>query len=209
MRGPEGAATLVCAWLTARIPARLTRLEEVLGLDAGTLPTPGLITAQDRGTIGLEQWPAVLVIPQRMEQLELTDLGSDGSELYRVGYRIRVLTWVRAEDHESTATLRNRYALAIRETLLERKQLTERATFGSGAFGQDTSEAAVRPETITEDYSDTFVDDAGRTIAGGWVELVVTVNELLEGDTAAPAASSITVAETGDTSTIPQHPALS
>lgn len=205
MKGPEGASELVRAWLEQRIPARLTRLEQLLGLPAGSIPTPGLIVAQDRGPIGLEEWPALLVIPQRMESLELVDVGGDGSELYRAGYRVRVLVWVRADDYDTTDLLRKRYVLAVRETLLERKQLTARPAYGTASPG----DSAVRPETFTEDYSDVFVDDAGRTIAGGWVELVVTVLELLDGEADAPTATEVTVAETGDTSAIPQHPALS
>lgn len=180
MIGPEGAADRVVEWLTPTIPARLRLLEARLGLDPATLPDPQLIAAQERGPLGLEDWPSVFVLPQRLDRLEpIEQAHPAGGESYRATYVLRVLVWVRAEGYDATDTLRKRYVLAAREALLERKQLAAQPAYGTPPL--EGTEFAVVPASIREDYSDVLVDDAKRTIAGAWIDLNVTVVEVLAG----------------------------
>lgn len=191
MLGPEEAATRAATWLTTRIPARLRRLEARLGLPAGSLADPARVLDHDAGPVGLEDWPSVYVLPQRTTAIQLIDVRDDGGEAYRVTYTIRVLAWVRADDYDTTDTLRMRYALAIREALLERKQLAT-SVDADGEF-------AVDPSSIREDYGPVVVDEAKRTIAGVLLDLNVTLTEVAEG----PDPYG-----TADTFDVTVHPAL-
>lgn len=178
MLGPEGAGDRVTAWLTARLPARLRALELALGLEAGSLPNPALVAGHDTGPLGLEDWPAVIVLPGRLEGLTLVDHATDGAEVYRSAYAIEVLGWLRADDYKTTDDLRKRYVLAIREALLERKQLATRQAYGAPAPA-DAGTFAVDPESIREDYGPVVTDEARRTIAGVRLDVTVTVVEEL------------------------------
>lgn len=202
MLGPEGAGDAVVTWLAARLPARLRILEtryELEGVDV--LPDPVLVAAQDRGPMAIEDWPAVLALPQGTISTRLVEVLDDGAEVYRVRYRLRIYAWVRSEGYAATDTLRKRYTLAIREALLERKQLVAAPAYGVAATG---SAFAVAPETIREDYSDVMTDTAGRTIAAAFIEVAVDVDEVLEG----PAPFGTVETTQVDTAALPPHPAL-
>lgn len=209
MFGPEGAADHAAEWLAGRIPARLRVLEERYQLDAGTLPDPAKVRSYEAGPIAIEDWPSVYVLPQRLERMDLIEVRSDSSEVYRCRYVVRVLLWVRADSYASTDRLRKRYVLATREALLERKQLAPAPTYGSGDYGTDTSSTVVDPSGIREDYSDVFTDDANRTIAGAYLDVPIITTEVLDGPTPLGTVSTTPeVSTTGDTASIPPHPAL-
>ena len=191
MRGPEAVATVLTARLAVAIPARLRVAETRLGLPVGALPNPQRLVDYDAGPIPLESWPAVYVLPQRMTRLTLIENTLDG-EHYRARYPVRVLAWVRADGYQPTDLLRKRYALAIREALLDRRAL---------AGGATEREVAVDPTTITEDYSEVMVD-AGRTIAGTWLDVDVTAVEVLDPPTALGVVNTKTV------TAVAKHPAL-
>lgn len=197
MQGPEHAADRLTGWLTDRIPAQLRALEA--RLDVAPIADPAQVLAHERGPIGIEDWPSVFVLPLRLERLALVDAEADGSELYRATYAIRVLAWVRADGYAATDTLRKRYALAVREALLERKSLELRPGVWTGNPDGDLT---VDPTSIREDYSDVLTDDAARTIAGVDTTVAVTVLEHV----AAPADLG-TVLDT-DVTPLPPHPAL-
>ena len=146
------------------------------------------------GPLGVEDWPSVFVLPLRQEGMRLTDVLEDASEVYRVTYAVRVLAWVRADSYATTDQLRKRYALAIRETLLERKGLDP-----------DTGVTVVDPASIREDYSDVMVDAASRTIAGVDVTVNLIVTEVLGGP---PTLGTVLDAEVTP-EPLPPHPALS
>lgn len=203
MQGPEGAARHARTWLATRIPARLRVLEARYGLEAGSLADPAQVLDHERGPIGVEDWPAVYVLPLRQEGMTLVDVRDDASEVYRVVYALRVLAWVRADSYATTDQLRKRYALAIREALLERKSLAPAPTYGAGDYGTAGEDTVVDPSSIREDYSDVMVDTAKRTIAGVDVTVNLIVTEVLDG----PAA--LGVAEVLDVTELPEHPALS
>lgn len=204
MNGPEGAATNVVAWLTTRIPARLRVLEQRYGLPAGGLPDPVKVLDHERGPIPMEHWPSVYVLSRGMGGMQLVDVRDDSSEIYQVTYGIRVLVWVRAEGYEAVDLLRKRYILAVREALLERKQLTPAATYGSGDLGSPTAQTMIAPETMREDYSEVILD-SGRTIAGAYLDVNVLVTEVLD-----PIYPALGTAETidSDTTLLPPHPGL-
>lgn len=210
MLGPEGAAELARSWLAERIPARLRILEARYSTDDVdvTLPDPAHVLAHEVGPIGIEDWPSVYVLPQRMTGMTAVDVREDASEVYRVTYSVRALGWLRAQDYATTDQLRKRYALAIREALLERKTLTPAETYGSGDYGTN-EDTVVDPFSIREDYSEVFTDQAKRTIAGVLVDFNLIVVETLDGP--APLGTllePVEVQETGDTAAIPPHPAL-
>ena len=199
MQGPEYAAARAAPWLRGRIPAQLRALEARLELEPGELADPVTVLDHERGPLGIEEWPAVFVLPLRLEGLELVDVEADGSELYRATYALRVLSWVRASDYATTDALRKRYALAVREGLLERKALE----VAPGVWqGNPNADLSVDPRSIREDYSDVLVDEASRTIAGVDTTVNVTVLERAAG----PAA--LGVAERFDVDELPAHPAL-
>lgn len=204
MIGPEGCADHTVAWLAERIPARLRVLETRYQLAAGTLPDPVLVAAQERGQLAIEDWPSVFVLPQRTRSQRLTEVRPDGSEVYRVRYMLRILSWVRSDGYATTDQLRKRYVLAVREALLERKQLAPAPTYGDGDFGTQVSDVVVVPESMREDYSDVMTDEAGRTIAAAFIDVDVDVEEVLDG----PAALGTVETTEVDTAALPPHPAL-
>lgn len=208
MRGPEGVSDHMAGWLTDRIPARLRVLEARLDLPANSLADPAKVRAHEDGPLGLEDWPAVYVLPQGLRAMDLVEVRSDASEVYRSTYGVRVLAWVRADGYAATDQLRKRYVLAIREALLERKALTPQPTYGSGDYTDGEPEVAVQPASIREDYSDVFTDDAARTIAGAWLDVDVTLVEVLDGPTALGVAELVDVTLAADTAGVPPHPAL-
>ena len=202
MLGPEGAARHAVTWLAARIPARLRVLEQRYSLEPGTLADPVQVLDHEVGPLGVEDWPSVFVLPLHQEGMRLVDVRDDASEVYRVTYALRVLAWVRADSFASTDQLRKRYALAIRECLLERKNLTPAPTYGSGDYGADREDNVVDPSSIREDYSDVMVDDAKRTIAGVDVTVNLIVTEVLAGPPPLGVAEELAV------DPVPAHPAL-
>lgn len=195
MHGPEDTAKRARDWLYGRLPARLRIIEERLELDPNSLADPAQVLDHERGPIGLEDWPSVFVLPLGTTGTTLVDVEDGGAEQYLTTYRLQVLAWVRADDYEATGRLRLRYALAIREALLERKSLK----LPTGVvLGDPDSDLAVDPRSIRENYSP-LIDDEGRTIAGVEVTVEVTVRELLEAPPAYGTVEELDVAV---------HPAL-
>lgn len=196
MIGPEGAADLAVAWLTSRLPTRLRILESRYELDANSLPDPAQIAGQERGPLSLEDWPSVFVLPQGTRSQRLTEV-REATEVYTVRYRLRVLVWVRADSYPTTDQLRKRYVLAVREALLERKQLA--------AAGAVEVDASVVPDTMREDYSDVMTDEAARTIAGAFIDVDVDIEEYLAPP---PPLGVVATPPEVDTAALPPHPAL-
>lgn len=192
--GPEAAAERVAAWLKAQVPALLLVRATAT---ATAYPPPVLVQSYESGPLAVEDFPAILVLPQRLTSLRLVDV-TPGGETYSAAYALRVLLWVRGLSHADTSRIRFGYATAAREALLARKQATAQdSTVGDGLF-------AVDPTSLVEDYSDVMVDEAGRTIAG--VYLDVTVTQVEHVDTTPITGTTTEVAV--DTLSVPPHPAL-
>jgi hypothetical protein len=206
MQGPEGVAELVRGWVEQRLPARLRIIETDLDLAPGSLANPTRVLSHEVGPIALEDWPSVYVLPQRQAGMALVDVNEDAGETYRVTYALTVLAWVRADGYAATDTLRKRYALAIRETLLERKTLAPPEHY---AAGNPHAPAAVIPTSLREDYSEVMTDEAKRTIAGVSVSVDVL---LVESTLPPPALGSVAALDVrtkpDDTADVPPHPAL-
>jgi hypothetical protein len=200
MQGPEGAAARVAEWLNGRIPARLRIIEEALELEALSLADPAQVIAHERGPIGIEDWPSVFVLPTRTVRMSLVDVEEGGAETYSVTYAMQLLAWVRADDYEATNALRLRYALAIREALLERKTLTLPTGI---VLGNPESDLAVDPNSITENYSPLMTDEAKRTIAA----VDTSVNIIVREELGAPPALG-EVDELDITEQLIPHPSL-
>lgn len=183
MRGPEHAAGLVAAALTARLPARLADLEERLELDAGALKVPEHVFASDITRLAIAaDFPALLVVAQDGasvgEAEDDYDLDDDdepaAGAVWLVDYPLRVFIWAAVPDagagtprdrQQLVDLMRKRYTLAVREELL--------AGLGLAAG------AAIRPG-FRESYSDVDVDARAKlTLAASYVEVVVRVEERL------------------------------
>lgn len=210
MYGPEDTARRVTAWLALRIPARLRILEARLDVERPDtkphrLSDPAQVLDHERGPIGLEDWPSVFVLPQELTASQLVDVLDGGAEEYLNTYRVQVLAWVRANGFEATSNLRLRYALAIREALLERKSLT----LPSGTVvGDPDWDVSVDPRSLRESYSP-LIDDEGRTIAGVTTNVAVTVRERVAPfNTYGPLAGVDVDVTADDTLALPAHPAF-
>lgn len=199
MGGPEAAAARIAAWLAATVPERLqahTTVGNVGWGEADEYPPPALVLDHDAGPIPTEDWPAIIVLPQTSTSMRFVGIEPDDADVYEVGYRVRVLAWVRGRDHADTSHIRFGYLVAIREALLQRKQAATVAA-ADGLFTVD-------PGSLREDYSDVMTDDAGRTIAGVYVDVDVLQVETV--DTGPPIGTAEAI--DADTRTIPPHPAL-
>lgn len=197
MRGPEYAAAQVADYLIGRVPVKLTQLAERLGVDV--LWAPNLIVGHDVPTLGLEQWPAVLILPQRTTGMTLLAAAEGGGQAWRVTYQLEALAWVRGEDTVAVEALKHRYALAVRECLLEHTMLP----------GGDLS---IDPASLVESYSPTDSDPNGGVVAGASCGFTVTVDENLAdpvpGHGQTQAVNVYSEALVLDTDAVPQHPAL-
>lgn len=205
MIGSEGVGQAVAAWLEYRLPGRLRILEARLGLPDGHLVDPSLIEDHETGPIALEQWPAVYALPQRMSDIKVVET-AEGDQTYRVTYSVRILAWVRSGDYGTTDLLRKRYALAIREALLERRQLTAAPDYAGPGWGDHMAAVTINPTTIRENYSDLVDETAGGTIAGSYVDVDVVFTETLEGADPLGRVEFIDLTEVADTHDVPPHP---
>lgn len=204
MDGPEGTAQLAASWLEERMPARLRIIETRLELGAGKLPDPARVLTEEHGPIAIEDWPSVYVLPQKLDRMDLVDVRDDGTEVYRCRYLTRVLLWVRADGYAATELLRQRYVLATREALLERKQLRAAPEYGSEEWGHLVGSIAIDPGSIREDYGPLLTDEAGRTIAGAFLDVAVLNAEVMPAPAAIGEVGTVGV----DTATLPPHPGL-
>lgn len=205
MEGPEGTATQVAGWLRPTLPRRLRIIEDRLELEAGTIADPARVFTEEHGPIAIEDWPSVYVLPQRLERMDLVDVRDDGTEVYACRYLVRVLLWVRGDSYATTELIRQRYVLATREALLERRQLRAAPAYGSPEWGQLIGSIAVDPGSIREDYGPLLTDEAGRTIAGAFLDVTVHNAETMA-KTGDPLGEVERVAV--DTATLPPHPGL-
>lgn len=208
MIGPEGAAEALTSYLAARLPDKLAAIRA--RLDVGeVVPDPAVVEAHDRYRLGVEEYPAVLVVVDTLSSFTVTGRGDDGSEQYVARHPFRAFVWVRAQDDRAADLLRKRYVLAVREVLLERRAVVDyRRDVNGTILHASSSTAVVDPLTLTEDYGPVAMDEAGGTLAPAFVSLDVLIGEQL--DPPPPLGVMNTYAITGnvDTVGVPPHPAL-
>jgi hypothetical protein len=157
------------------------------------LVTPQLIAPappDDVTNVQVDQWPFLAVSVQRAPQLRRLDMdpwsgppGLGGSQVagivYEVTYQARLNTWVRGDGYEQTRAVRDRLALAVRQTVL-RHQLV--------AGGIRLVE-----QTVLEEYSPVGLDTTlEATVGVAYLQAQWRAQETLLTDTDGPA-SSVTV----------------
>ncbi|KWW97402.1 hypothetical protein LI90_4374 (plasmid) [Carbonactinospora thermoautotrophica] len=190
MDGLEGACTLLADRLRAALPGKTAELRTRYGADPAALPDVVTVEPHDVDQLGVEQWPAVLVVGQETRGIRPVDVGPT-SEVYQVRYALRVFVWARGDGYAQTDTLRKRLTLGVRELLLTRRLLAPAGR--------------VEPSSLAESYSDLARDEAGRTIGGAFIAVEVTLEETLTSETP-PVGMVDTVSV--DTGSLPPHPAL-
>lgn len=213
MLGPEGVSQLLAAYLCATTPGIVTRLAEELGqpepdplldpdnpddppaaeLDAQPRVFPSTEIAID--SVGLDDWPFVISIAAAMKRMRRTDVLPDGSVVYSCTYPARVIVWARGDGFHSTARIRDRLILAVRESLLLGP------TAGDPRFAIDET-------SWVERYSDVDKDanlEVAQTVAAASADFDMTVSETLTPLLPAnPPATEVDL----DTTRLPPHPAL-
>ena len=165
MIGPEGVAQAVVDRLRELVPDKLIDLEDRLALPEGSLPAPRLIQPRDAVELRLEDYPALLVVPQDAVIGARTDVDDDGSESFVCRYTMRVYVWMRGDHAEATDLARKRMTLAVREVLL---------TYGflPGELG------TIDHTTLIESYSDIAADPSSNsTVAAAYLEASLVTEE--------------------------------
>lgn len=165
MRGTEAARKVIAARLAEALPARLVAVETRLGLDPGTIPPPALIATPDRPRIEGEEWPALFVVSLGAPRLRRVELDEPGSTVFERAYSLRVYIYVRSQSFEEVADLRDRYVLAVVETLLGRQ-----------ALGDDRIEET----SLAQTDSEILPDSIGRSVGGAYVDFEFRLSETLE-----------------------------
>jgi hypothetical protein len=186
--GVEGASQLLADAMAAGVPARLAELEERLELEPGTVTRPQLVLPRDEWHLRLEDYPAILVVPQEVRGMERLDVTDDGGEAYAVRYAMRVFVWARGEHASDTDLVRKRLTLAVREALLM-----------PGALGDV---GVIDPVSLGESYSDVAEDDEIKaTIAAAFIACDVVLEETMSGPGPNYSADAVLV-------DVAVHPAL-
>lgn len=224
MLGPEGAALALTTLLEDHIEAKVDELAR--RLEAVRLPlaerrdlVPKLVEPFDVLDLPLDSYPALLVIAREtlgMVRVDVDDATANaGQARYLTRYAVRTFGWARARQEDpapgrrgaSTDRARKRLILAVREVYLDH-QAVEVALGGTPDLEPD-DDAYVAPHAVTvtidertlrESYSDVVADDDG-PVAAAYLDLEVTLDELVPVRTAPPARVAVAT-------TILGHPAL-
>lgn len=203
MNGPQELAELVAQFLSDHIEAELDRIAlergqvtvdpfkgEEWALDA----KPAFIAATDIASqdVSLDSWPFVVVSTARMSGQRRVDVLGDASVVYRRTYPIRFYIWARGDGYHYTAAVRARLLVGVGECVLRHP------TFG-------TTTVRVNENDWTEDYSGVGDDVDLGTVAAGYIETSIDVDETL-----APPHPVKGTANTIrlDTQALPAHPAF-
>lgn len=193
MRGPEDARKLTLGWLEEHMPATVYAIAERLELDtnvdtAGHLSPPAEWSASPLPRV--EEFPALFIAPIGAPRVRLVDRADDGGRVYAVAYRQRVYVICRGDTFDEVADRRDRLMLALRETLLAAPTLGD-----AGVTIDDT--------TWAESYSEVEDDSLGRSLAGGYAEFELDVEETL-----AERRPAVGTVATIGVIVEPRHPAL-
>lgn len=184
MLGHEGVVRALTVRLRERLPAMVDRMRGELGVNEWELPSvlPERVHPTQVDVVGRGQFPIFMVtqdgtgIQQSTRQV---DVSPDYDE-YAFRYRCRVVFYATGDTPESTEGQRKRLLLALRQTLLSDRILLQDA---------DTGESAVIDHGyLREQFSELAKDDAGKLLAGAYLELEVVTNEVLQVGFGGPAA---------------------
>jgi hypothetical protein len=112
-------------------------------------------------------FPAVHVTVHSVESARYD--GDPILNLWQFDYRIRVWCFVRGDSFDGTTNARDALILAVRSLLLAQPSLAAEVA------------ARVNTASLRENYIDALVDtSAARTLAGGFVEFLLTVEEQVD-----------------------------
>lgn len=179
MLGATHLTTRTAAWLADEVPRQLDTIRTTTPTPVQVLPDPLRVIGHDVRELGIDEWPAIVVTPRHDERHDPRRRQPRRRRNLRrdvLRHRVRV---GRGDTYADTTRARDAYALAIRSTLLTRKQLTAATGFGQLPPG---ATVWVKPETIREDYAP-VTDDGARTIAAVKVDVDVVQVETWDGPT--------------------------
>jgi hypothetical protein len=112
MIGPEGAAQAVGARLALGLADQLAALEAAWGPaplgppepDTNLPPVgPKLIAVGDRSRLEPQEWPAVLIVLQRMGGSRLAEVLDDGTKVFAHRYVLRTYGFAHSQDWDAAA----------------------------------------------------------------------------------------------------------
>lgn len=180
MLGPEGVTAAAAADLAARLPPVLASLEARLALPAGALPAPNIIAPQTgrRLLLAVDEFPAVALVVTDAAAGGRTDTNPAGHS-YRYTYSLRAYIFVRGQADDGpppvdpdvdATTRRNRYTLAVRETLHGQTRLAV----------PDPHEATIDLAAWRESYAETSPVDSTRAIGASFCGFGVVTDEQLD-----------------------------
>jgi hypothetical protein len=129
------------------------------------LPPPALIATPDRPRLDAEEWPAVMVVCNGAPRLRRVDIDETGASVFERAYAMRVYVYARAETFEAVADIRDRYTLALVETLLDNQNLD-----GAGH---------VEETTFAQSDSEILPDSTGRSTGAAYLDFELRLTETL------------------------------
>lgn len=161
MRGVEGVVGAVLTRLQDGMPGKLADLRDRYGVADNSLEDITRWLDHEPDDIAIDKPPMVVVTELTSDTVDgpmrVTGDGGGGS-VYVLRYRVTVFAWARGRTYDTTTRNRRRYALAVRELLLQAP--------GLGPT-QDPGAIRLRPESLVETYSEVARDGQTREIIAG------------------------------------------
>ncbi len=169
LRGYEYVCNLAAEILTAGLAAKVAELATRYGVDPGTIPPPGLISAEPQDArIELVSYPAVMVEGRTTLRPVASDIDDQGRVVILRPYNLRVYCFVRGYGFAAVETLTKRYLLAVEEVL-----------FTDPAWADD---ARLDPLSLSDSLADPSVKPADERVLGAaFCDLAVTIEETYPG----------------------------
>lgn len=175
MLGAEGITRLLLGRLYDRLPKEVEVVREDAGAAERDLPPIAVMRPYVPDVATIESWPSVFVT-----FVETNPVGSGSARLetsgvtadeYQYRYRNRAYVFARGETQPETDLRLKRYLLALRQSLIRHKALTE--------FGSEGPHARIE-SVIRETMSDVGLDpESKRFIGGAYIEVDVIATESL------------------------------
>jgi hypothetical protein len=175
MIGPEGAAQAVGARLALGLADQLAALEAAWGPaplgppepDTNLPPVgPKLIAVGDRSRLEPQEWPAVLIVLQRMGGSRLAEVLDDGTKVFAHRYVLRTYGFAHSQDWDAAALGANRLTVAMRLLFLAAPRLDD--------------DHVVDVTSLAESYAEVgSVRGTGRSVSRAHLELAVDALEPL------------------------------
>lgn len=173
MLGAEGITRLLLGRLYERLPKEVEAVRESVGAGESELPMIAVMRPFVPDVATIESWPSVYVTfvetnPVGSGSARLETSGAVADE-YQYRYRNRAYVFARGESQSQTDLRLKRYLLALRQSLIRHKALTE--------FGSEGPHARIE-SVIRETMSDVGLDpESKRYIGGAYIEVDVITTE--------------------------------